>query len=220
MSDPSTPQENARSLHDPKVRYAQTHLVIKNYALEVCQLLFAGDNPTGLRWDPQKEKSQISIVDKYTFNLDQVAQNPTIVANRGPLAWMKTSGFRQVQEINMRTNRRVYTDLVRGGVTLSCFSVQGLEAESIAAYVAESFQSLRDVLRALAAQGMMVASHLGFFRIEASLMGEEALVKGGSRPNLSVVPVSLSVMVQRRWAVVPQNARQLKGISVRTNTIT
>ncbi len=217
MSDSVTQQDNARSLHDENVRYYWAHQVIKNYVLEAAQLLFYEGNPFGFIWDPDQEKTQITIVDKYSFNLDQVSATPTLVANRGPLHWANTSGFRQVQEIDMRTDRRTHIDLVRGGAILSCFSRQGLEAEDLAGYMFESFRALRDVLRKIARRGIMIPNHLGFFKIEATTMGEEALIKSDSRPEISVVPVSISAIVTRRFSVEPLKGRKLQGIAVRTS---
>lgn len=216
MSDPAPPQDNARSLHDETKRYVMPHEVIKNYALEVAQLLFAPNNPTNFCWDIEQDKTQIMIVDKHAFNLDQVGSKPAVVANRGPQAWMETSGFRQMQEHNWRSGKRTYIDLVRGSVTLSCFSRQGLEAEKLAGYLWGSFQVLRDVLRKIARRGTLVPNHLGFFRIKATNMGEEALVKGDSRPEISVVPVAIQAVVQQRYSVEPQT-RKLKQIVVRTS---
>jgi hypothetical protein len=179
--------------------------------------MFSGGGPIGFCWDPDQAKTQILIVDKYSFNLDQVATTPTIVANRGPMAWMHTSGFRQMQSMNMRTDRRTHTDMVQGSVVLSCFSRHGLEAEDIAGFLFEGFQQVRDVLRKIATRGTIIPSHLGFFKIEATQMGEEALVKSDSRPDLSVVPVALSVMVQRRWAVTPHDSRKLQEVDIRTS---
>jgi len=217
MSEPATPQDNARSLHDPEKRYVRPHQVIKNYALEVSQLLFHKDGPLPFCWDMDQEKTEIMIVDKYAFDLEQVGAKPAIVANRGPLAWVKTSGFRQMQEINMRTDTRIHTDLVQGSVVLSCFSRHGLEAEDIAGYLFEAFQVLRDVLRKVARRGIMVPHHLGFFTIEATNLGEEALVKSDSRPDMSVVPVAIRARIQRRYSVTPKNTRKLRDIVVRTS---
>lgn len=216
MSQVNPQQDNARSLHDRERRYVRPHEVIKNYCLEVAQLLLYDGNPVGFCWDPDQEKTQITVVDKYSFNLDQVGTKPAIVANRGPQSWGRTSGFRQLQALDFRTDCRTHTDLVQGSAVLSCFSRQGLEAEDIAGYLFEAFQTLRDVLRKIAREGIMVPNHLGFFRIEATTMGEEALVKGDSRPEMSVVPVAISAMVQRRWSVTPK-ARKLAGIDVRTS---
>ena len=209
-------QDNARSLHNSERKYPWTHQVIKNYVLEVIQLLFYPGNPIGYCWDINQEKTEITVVDKYSFNLDQVGMKPAIVVNRGPLNWMSTSGFRQVQHIDLRKDARTYTDRVRGGAMVSCFSRQGLESEDLAGYLYDSFQALRDVLRKMARKGIMVPNHLGFFRIQATSMGEEALVKSDSRPEVSVVPVAISAIVQRRWRVTP-DARKLEDITVRTN---
>jgi hypothetical protein len=218
MSDPVITQDNAASLHDEATKYPLPHQVIKNYALEVCQLLLADPaNPFGLIWSREEEKSQIRICDKHAFNLDHVGANPAIVANRGPQAWAKSSGFRQMQNIDMRTDTRTYIDLIRGSVILSCFSRQGLEAEDLAGFLFESFQVFRDVLRKIARRGIIVPHHLGFFRIEASSMGEEALVKSDSRPDISVVPVAIQATVQRRYSVEPTNSRKLQNIAVRTS---
>ncbi len=218
MSEPTVPQqENARSLHDGTRRYVWPHEVIKGFCLETAQLLFYPGNPTGFTWDIDNAKTQIVICDKYAFNLDQVGSAPAVVANRGPLGWMKTSGFRQMQSMDMRTDRRTGTDLVRGGAVLSCFSREGEEAEILAGYLFASFQYLRDVLRKLTTQGIMAPpTHLGFFKIETTTMGEEALVQASSRPEVSVVPVAILAMVQQRWSVEPQ-ARKLRDIITRTS---
>lgn len=216
MSEPVVQQDNARSLHDETKRYVRPHQIIKNYALEVCQLMFSGGGPINIHWDPDQEKTQILIVDKYSFNLDQVASTPAIVANRGPQSWMRSSGFRQMQSMDMRTDRRTHTDMVQGSVVLSCFAREGIEAEEIAGFLFEGFQQIRDILRKIGSRGIMVPGHLGMFKIESSSMGEEALVKSNSRPDLSVVPVALSVMVQRRWAVTPANMK-LQNVDLRTS---
>ena len=210
-------QDSARSMHDSNVRYPATHQVIKNYALEFCQLLFAVENPFGFLWSRDPKQTGILILDKYSFNPDEVVTAPAIVANRGPLAWAKSSGFQQRQSYDFKTDTSIHTDLVRGGVTLSCLSRSGIEAENIAGFVFESFQAFRSVLRKIARRGTMAPSYLGYFRVEAATMGEEALVKSNSRPDLSVVPVAIAAMVQRRWAVVPRDARTLRDVNVRTS---
>lgn len=216
-TDPTITQESAHSMRDPRIEYPWAHKVIKNFALEACQFLFSVPNPFGFLWTEEQKTTQIMICDKYAFNLDQVGQIPAIVANRGPLAWMNTSGFRQMQEQSLHLGTRTYTDLIRGGVTLSCFSRTGEEAEDIAGFIFEGFKTLRDVLRKATGQGRMVPNHLGWFKIDAASMGEEALVKGDSRPSLSVVPVAISAMVQRRWLVRSRSAMKLQKIDVSVN---
>lgn len=220
MSDPTEPQQdNARSLHDETRRYPWPHEVIKNYTLEAAQLMFCEGNPTGYVWDIDSTKTPIYIGDKYSFNLEQVGSQPAIVANRGPQQWGKSSGFRQVQKIDMRTDARTHIDLIRGGCVLSCFSRSGEEAEKLAGYLFMMFEAGRDVLRKLATRGIMAPSHLGFFKIDATTMGEEALVQATSRPEISVVPVAIAAQVTQRWSVTPKSNRKLRDIHVRTTRL-
>jgi hypothetical protein len=217
VSDVVVEQGNARSLHDPARVYVRPHEVIKGYCLEIAQKLFYDGNPTGYVWDIDQAKTQVTIADKYAFNLSQVGANPAVVANRGPLQWSSTSAFRQMQSIDMRTDRRTHTDLVRGSATLSCFSRAGEEAELIAGYLFEAFRSLRDVMRKVAHSGMIAPNYAGFFKVETTTMGEEALVKASSRPEISVVPIAILAMVQRRWSVEPKSSRKLQNVVVRTS---
>jgi hypothetical protein len=218
MSEVIEQQEHPTSLHDGVTPLPSAHKVVKNYLLEFCQLLFDGKN-FRLAWDGDQSKTQINIVDKYSFNLDQVTQNPSIVASRGPQAWTNQGGIGRRQNVDLKSGTTTYTDLVRGAVTLSCFAKNGLEAEDIAGFLFESLQSFRYVLRNWTNENKIGRGHhLGLFKVEAVTMGEEALVKSNSRPNLSVVPVAVAAMAQRRWSVAIHNARKLRGVSVRTTT--
>jgi hypothetical protein len=210
MSTNIEQQGSPTSLHDGVTPLPSAHKVIKNYVLEFCQLIFDGKN-FPLAWDVDQAKTQINIVDKYSFNLDQVTQNPSIVANRGPVAWTNQGGIGRRQHVDFKTGTVTYTDLVRGAVTLSCFSKNGLEAEDIAGFVFESLQSFRQVLRNVTSASS-IGVKPGLFKVEATTMGEEALVKSNSRPNLSVVPVAVAAIAQRRWSVAVRDARTLRGI--------
>ena len=213
MSETREQQGNPTSLHDGVTPLPSAHKVIKNYVLEFCQLVFDGKN-FPLAWNEDQSKTQINIVDKYSFNLDQVTQNPSIVASRGPQAWTNQGGIGRRQHVDFKSGRVTYTDLVRGAVTMSCFSKNGLEAEDIAGFLFEGLQSFRYTLRGRTNEGS-IKHNLGLFKVEAVTMGEEALVKSNSRPNLSVVPVAVAAMAQRRWSVEPHDARKLRGVITR-----
>jgi hypothetical protein len=213
MSEPEPGQGHPTSLHDGVTPLPSAHKVLKNYLLEFCQLLFDGRNFPFV-WDADPSKTQINIVDKYAFNLDQVTQNPCIVASRGPQAWTNQGGIGRRQKVDFKTGKVTYTDLVRGAVTLSCFAKSGLEAEDTAGFLFEALQAFRFVLRNWTSEGR-VGVKPGLFKVEAVTMGEEALVKSNSRPNLSVVPVAVAAMVQRRWSVEAHNARKLRQVLTR-----
>jgi len=215
MSTPNNPQIAPVSLHDGTTPLTTAHQVIKNYVLEFCQLIFDGKN-FPLTWDSDQAKTQLNIVDKYAFNLTQVTNNPAIVANRGPLAWMNKGGIAKRQGLDFRTGKETFTDLVRGSVTLSVFSRSGLEAENMAGFIFESLTSFRYTLRNLTNRGR-IQSNFGLFKIEAATIGEEALVKSNARPELSVVPVAIAAIAQRRWSVEPRDARKLQQVVTRTS---
>lgn len=188
------------SLREPE-KIIEAHQIIKQIGLEFLQLMYSESGPdTILKWYSNTEDTEILIVDKYSFNLDDVQMRPAIVANRGPQRWMSTSGFQQMQEFDFRTARFTGTDLISGVIVFNCFSKEGIEAEKIASDVFEWFRVFRIPLR-----------KAGLFRVESTTMGEEALVKSDSRPDLSVVPVQVEASVQVRWSIQPY-ARTLANI--------
>ncbi len=181
--------------------------IIKIYSLEFLQIMFSKHHRRV--WKPDEAETGILIVDKYSFNLETVAARPAIVANRGPMRWGETSGFRQMQTRDQMSDRRTYTDLVEGSVTFSCFA-RGAEAEDIAYDVFEWFKHFQDAIRE---RGSFSSSldRVGMFRVSSVSIGEEALVKSDSAPDLSVVPVQIRAMVQQRWMMIP-SAVKLKEI--------
>lgn len=197
------------SLHDSTSKI-ETHQLIKQIGIEFLQLIYSENSPVNTRfnWEHEEQESDILITDKYTFNLDDVVARPAIVANRGPQRWVGTSGFQQTQEFDFRTAKRTSTDLISGNVVFNCFSKEGIEAEEIAGNVFDLFRVFRDPLR-----------KVGLFRVESTTMGEEALVRSDSRPDLSVVPVQVEASVQVRWSMQPY-ARALQQIVFRTGQVT
>jgi hypothetical protein len=195
-----------RGLRD-QTREIRIGQVIKLYAIDFLQSMFS-QHPTRT-WDPDVATTKILIVDKYTFNLEEVAKRPAIVSNRGPQRWMKTSGFRQMQTRDMVSDRRSYTDLINGSVTFSVFA-RGGEAEDLAQLVFEWFTQFQDAIRDRGAFRAPL-DRVGLFRVSSVSIGEEALVKSDSAPDLSVVPVMVQAMAQQRWLLIPR-AVKLKGI--------
>lgn len=203
------PRGHVYSLHNPECKI-ETHQIIKQIGLEFLQTVYAENSPiqTRFNWQDDEAESDILIIDKYTFNLDDVAARPAIVANRGPHRWANTSGFQQTQEYDFKTAKRTSTDLISGNVIFNCFSKEGIEAEEIAGNVFDWFRVFRDPLR-----------KTGLFRVESTTMGEEALVKSDSRPDLSVVPVQVEASVQVRWSIQPY-ARTLQQIVFNIGQVT
>ena len=200
---PRSMRDQSRELRGPQL--------IKNHCLEFLQIMYQ-DPKARFHWDQDEAKTEILIIDKYVFNLEAVEKRPCIVASRGVTRWTKSSGFRQMQEQDMMTDRRIHTDLIDGAVTLSCFSREGLESEAMATDVFEWFTEFQDAIRARASF-RQVLDRVGLFRVSSVEIGEEALVKSDSRPDLSVTPVVVRAMAQRRWLVTTTGPK-LKNIKV------
>lgn len=191
-------------------RQIRTLDLIKIRCLEFLQDMFK-TWPGDFKWDPDPEKTGILIIDKYAFNLAAVAKRPGIVTSRGPMRTGQSAGFRQVQDFDQQSGRRTRTGLVDGSVMLSVYA-RGAEAETLAGFVYEWFLDFQEAL----IEGGSFRTPLdrrGLFRISSVSVGEEALVKSDSAPDLSVVPVLVRAMVQRRSLIV-QDALKLKNITV------
>ena len=197
-----------KSIRSPNERI-ETHQIIKQLGLEFLQVMHSEDGPgTDRIWTEDPQQSEIMIVDKYTFNLDDVNVRPAIVANRGPQRWGNSSGISQLQEMDPRTAKRIHTDLINGSVIFNCFAKDGIEAETIAGNVFDWFRVFRIPLR-----------KSGFFKIDSAMIGEEALVKSDSTPDLSVVPVQVNASIQVRWSIEPR-ATRLRAIKALIGQVT
>lgn len=193
----------------PEYERIETHQVIKQLGLEFLQVMYSADGPhTDREWDEEEDRSGIAIVDKYSFNLEDVNVRPAIVANRGPQKWANVSGIQQMQSLDPRTGTKIHSDLIQGSVIFNCFARDGVEAETIAGNVFDWFRVFRDPLR-----------KIGYFRIDSSMIGEEALVKSDSKPDLSVVPVQIDAAIQVRWSIQPR-ANRLKAIKALIGQVT
>jgi hypothetical protein len=198
----------ARSLRIPD-RELRSGRILKIYALDFLQMMYS--QPKARKhWDADPERTEILIVDKYTFNLKAVQKRPAIVANRGPAHFLKASGLRKMKETDLVTNTRTFADLIEGTVTLSCFSKEGEEAEDIALDVFEWFNDFSEAIR-IRQSFRNPLDRRGFFRVDSVSIGEEALVKTDSKPDLSVVPVQIRALVERHW-MLSASTGKLKNI--------
>jgi hypothetical protein len=171
---------------------------VKNMVLEFLQLLFQSRTQGNFKWDASNEITEIMITDKNTFNLDTVEKRPAIIVARGPLVWTNQSGLDKMLSLDRRTGKKTYTDLIQSSVTVNIISRNGLESESIAYDVCWGVQAFRGALR-----------KVGFFKIEGPQMGQETLVVSDSRPDLTMVPVFLTMYLQDKWTMEPVDAARL-----------
>ena len=142
-------------------------------------------------FNPNPAESKILIADKYTVNLEEVAKRPAIVVIRGAQTW-GNRGLGQFAGLEGRNTAETFTDLVQGVVNCTCLSKQGLEAERIGWNVFAFFQMFRRTIQ---------NTTKGVHDIGAMVLGEELAAATDSGEELSVVPLSLNLTFQWRWAL-------------------
>jgi len=196
-----------KSIIDPNKKYPLPHEFMKNVCIEFLKVMFA-QRPTGdLKYNKDIEKSELFIGDKKAYNLNDVEKRPAITTVRGAMLWTNQGGLDNFRGGLVKKNNevgnahRVYSDLVRGSVSIECVSSQGLEADRMAGLVWTLFKYYRPQLRSV-----------GFHKIESLSMGEEMDLKSDSKPVASMTPVNVVAMVEHKWIIEPTNTKRLENI--------
>jgi len=169
------------------------------------------------KFHEEQKYSKISILDKLTFNLDQVDKRPAIVINRGTLSYNKIGRDQRVKEGLLQRREDISgslegsihrTGLMRGNLTIQCYGKgQTLQAELLGESVFELVTDMEDALR-----------RIGFVECYAGAIGEEMPVVGGSKIKYVMVPVSVIFSMQRTWSITPVNLRRLNDVVVKKLT--
>jgi len=165
----------------------------KDLILEFLQDMFSQqdlyDGKNDYVWSPDPEESKILIADAYTEDLETAEMRPAIVLRRGPIRWMQTS-IDQRANVDFRTGRRTFQDLLASDLTAECLSRNGLEAELLADIVFQGIQIFASTIR-----------HRGAFEVDSVAIGPETLIQGDSQQDLSAVPVGIRLLLQKSWQV-------------------
>lgn len=178
----------------------------KDTVLSLLQEFFSNEKNVGaeLLWNGDPKASRISIVDKYTVNLEDVDKRPAIVVVRGTQTWMRRSVGQYEGQVGPNAADK-FTDLVNGGVTCTCISSEGLEAERIAWICFGFFQMFRRVIQKVKK----------VHDVQSVALGEEMAAETDSKGVVAIVPVSLSLLFQWHW-ILEQKGPPLKDVDVRT----
>jgi hypothetical protein len=176
----------------------------KDTVLSLLQEFFSIEKNVGadLLYNREQSLSKISIVDKYTINLEEVDKRPAIVVIRGAQTWGRR-GIGQFEGWTGPNTGEKFTDLVNGAVNCTCMSTNGLEAERIAWITFAFFQMFRRVI----ARGKL-------HDIQSVVLGEELAAQTDSKIDVSVVPVSLNLLFQWHW-VLEQHGPPLGDVDVK-----
>lgn len=176
---------------DPNKFYANTLRFMENSFLVFLQALFSNFPPgqDSLHYDESPELSEIAIEGQGTDNLTNVDTRPKIVVARGAVRMNKTGINNFIGAKNLTLERRQHAVIRSGTVGISCYSREDLEADRIAEIVASSIESMTDVIR-----------KFGFLEVRATDIGQRAMIKSDSRPELFVTPVLIRAQVVENYS--------------------
>lgn len=143
-------------------------------------------------------ESKVQIADKYTVNLEDVEKKPSMIVMRGAQRWGRRGLDQFLRQEGPNSGSR-HTDLVQGTFNISCMSKQGLEAETLAHYVFGFFSFFKKALRE-----EIKALH----DIQGVDLGEELIAKSDSDHDVSVVPVTVSLLFQWSWLLEKRDEKK------------
>jgi hypothetical protein len=178
---------------DPNRLFPNSLNFIENSILEFLQVLFSTFPPksNSFHYDENPELTEIAIEGRNTDNLISMDTRPKIVVYRGPVGWQNRGqgggGF--VGSANLSRLKRTYTDIQDGTVSINCFAREDLESERIASICSDSLKMFREVLQ----------RSYGFLSIHGAQIGQRAMIRSDSRPELFVTPVIMSTQVTKNW---------------------
>lgn len=177
----------------------------KDTVLSLLQEFFSNEKNVGadLLYNREPALSRISIVDKYTINLEDVDKRPAIVVIRGAQSWARRS-LGQFEGTTGPNTGEKFTDLVNGAVNCTCMSTEGLEAEKIAWICFAFFQMFRRAIQKVAK----------LHDLQSVVLGEELAAQTDSKIDVSVVPVSLNLIFQWHW-IMETKGPPLGAVDVR-----
>jgi len=185
----------------PTIATGSVLLDIKYIFLSFAQQYFA--TISKYLWNADVRTSNILIMDKNAIDLGVAVRKPSIVLSRGSAAWSYANrgqiGINS--DFNYKSNletldgvlgsgtpetNQTYTDMLRGSVTFNVLSKSGIVAEEIAAILFNALTAERAKLK-----------ETGVHQITAMGIGEEQNLKTTSEIEVSLVPLSLSFLLQK-----------------------
>jgi len=197
------------------VNYSGVCRAAKSLMLEFLKTCFENlPKSHQFRFDEEQNHSKINIVDKLTFNLNEVDKRPAIVVHRGSVGFSKQGRDSTIK--HGRLQRRQddsgeyegsthKTGLLRGALSVRCYGKgQTLQAELLGESVFELITDMEDALR-----------EIGFFECYANGIGEEVKVSEGGKVTYIMVPINVVFSMQRSWSITPTNLRIMRDAVIK-----
>jgi hypothetical protein len=196
----------------PDQGYSEDQLAFyTNVFIKFLQLIFNRFEPGNYRWSEDPNNTEILITDQSPIAMEAVQKKPHFVVMRGAagnagLALDLFSGG------DSFSGRRDYTDLVAATVTVNALSMEGREAQRLAATARHFIQAFRrDIMRGGKVHWIGPLS-----------VGPESppgsIVTGGSTPGVIAVTLTVPFYYQDFWSVEPVDNLLLKAIDLRVTS--
>ena len=175
---------------DPNKLYPNSLHFMENAFLGFLQAVFSLFPPgvNRFHYDADDSLTEIAIEGQNTDNLMAVDTRPKIVVARGAVNLQKSGIGNGVGSKNLSLLQRTYAHVREGTVGISCYSRSDLEADRIAELCADSIESLVPQIR-----------QLGFLEVRTTAIGQRAMIKADSRPELFVTPVLVKASVTKNF---------------------
>jgi hypothetical protein len=174
---------------DPNYFYTDKLRFMENSVLSFLQILFSTFPEDSYKYDHESEDAtKIKIEGSNTDNLKNVDNRPKIVVSRGPVQFQQAGINAMIGSANTSLLNQRHSTIMAGSVGISCYSREELEADKIAEICASAIEAFQPIIR-----------KYGFLEIRTAQIGQRAMIKSDSRPELFITPVMLRTSVTSNW---------------------
>lgn len=182
--------QGPRDYIDPNKYFTNSLKFMENSFLVFLQSLFSQFTPNSnqFHYDDDPEVTEIAIEGQNTSNLTNVDTRPKLVVARGSVRINPSGINNTIGSANLSLRQRKIAAIRAGTVGISCYSRNDLEADRLAEIVADSIESMTDIIR-----------QLGFLEVRATDIGQRAMIKSDSRPELFVTPVLVRAQITKNY---------------------
>lgn len=153
-------------------------------------------------WDEDDTKSGLLISDVYALNHTEVEKKPSVIVRRGTTNWYNVA-IDQFIEQHGQGASPVRADLLDCQVILYCTG-RALEAEALADTTFLGLTFFRSIIR----KGKDIHD------IIPQGVGVEQLAKADSGVELSVVPVTVRFLFEKKWMIKRTGDQPFRGFNV------
>ena len=162
------------------------HYVLKALTIVLSEIFM--NHPGEFKWDNNDENTHLWIINTLSYNRPQLDKAPAIVLSVTQGAWGEV-GMDNLLTFDMQTGIRLFTDLIRLGITFYCVGKDTFQAERL---TIQTFMLLKYFHHEIESLGIF-SVRAGTFDVHPSNRPQFVL------PELSVGMTNAQVTLQRHW---------------------